>query len=58
MESRSKFKLMTKTSFQGERGEIINTCEAFSITDAIIIFSQIKQLRPDQLVELFKIHQY
>ena len=58
MESRSKFKLMTKTSFQGERGEIINTCEAFSITDAITIFSQIKQLRPDQLVELFKIHQY
>ena len=57
MESRAKFKLMTKTSFQGERGETINTCEAFSITEAIQIFAKIKQLRPDQLIELFRVYQ-
>ena len=58
MESRSKFKLMTKPSFQGERGDVINTCEAYSITEAIEIFSQIKQLRSDKLVEIFHIHQH
>ena len=57
MESRSKFKLMTKTSFQGERGEVITTCEAYSLTEAIEIFAKIKQLRPDKLVELFNVHQ-
>jgi hypothetical protein len=57
MESRRKFKLMTKISFQGERGETINTCEAYSMTEAIQIFAKIKQLRPDQLVELFRVHQ-
>ena len=57
MESRAKFKLMTKISFQGERGDVINTCEAYSITEAIEIFAKIKQLRPDQLVELFRVHQ-
>ena len=58
MESRSKFKLMTKPSFQGERGEVITTCEAYSITEAIEIFSQIKRLRSDKLVEIFHIHQH
>jgi len=57
MESRSKFKLMTKTSFQGERGEVITTCEAYSLTEAIEIFAKIKQLRPDKLVEIFNVHQ-
>ena len=57
MESISKFKLMTKPSHQGERGETITTCEAYSITEAIQIFAQIKQLRPDKLVELFRVHQ-
>jgi len=57
MESRAKFKLMTKTSFQGERGETINICEAYSLTEAIEIFAKIKQLRPDKLVELFNVHQ-
>ena len=57
MESRSKFKLMTKPSFQGERGETITTCEAYSITEAIEIFAKIKQLTTDQLVELFRVHQ-
>ena len=55
MEPRRKFKLMTKPSFQGERGDIINTCEAHSLTEAIQIFAKIKQLRPDKLVELFRV---
>ena len=58
MESISKFKLTTKPSFQGERGEVINTCEAHSLTEAIEIFAQIKQLRSDKLVEIFHIHQH
>ena len=53
----STFALWTKTAFQGERGEVINTCEAYSLTEAIIIFSQIKQLKPDQLVKLFRVHE-
>ena len=57
MEPKLKFKLMTKTSFQGERGEAINTCEAHSLTEAVIIFTQIKQLKPDKLVELFRVYQ-
>ena len=57
MEPRSQFKLMTKPSHQGERGEVINTCEAYSLTEAIHIFAKIKQLRPDKLVELFRVHQ-
>ena len=42
MESRAKFKLMTKISFQGERGDVINTCEAYSITEAIEILNKSK----------------
>lgn len=57
MPSRAKFILWTKPSHQGERGEVINTCEAYSLTEAIIIFSQIKQLQPDQLVKLFRVHE-
>jgi len=48
---------MTKPSFQGERGEIITICEAHSLTEAIEIFAKIKQLRPDRLIELFRVHQ-
>ena len=46
---------MTKHSFQGERGEVINKCEASSLADAIIKFAQIKQLPPDELIKLFRV---
>ena len=49
------FQLMTKPSFQGERGEVINKCEASSLADAIIKFAQIKQLPPDELIKLFRV---
>jgi len=49
------FQLMTKPSFQGERGEVINRCEANSLAEAIVIFAQIKQLPPNKLIELFHV---
>ena len=49
------FQLITKHSFQGERGEVINKCEASSLAEAIIIFSKIKQLPPEELIRLFRV---
>tara|TARA_R110002012_G_scaffold57798_1_gene149219 strand:- start:337 stop:513 length:177 start_codon:yes stop_codon:yes gene_type:complete len=49
------FYLMTKPSFQGERGEVINKCEASSLAEAIVNFAQIKQLPPDELIKLFRV---
>ena len=57
MQSISKFSLWTKPNHQGERGEVINSCEAYSLTEAITIFAQIKQLKPNQLVKLFRVHE-
>ena len=52
---REVFRLMTKPSHQGERGEVINRCEANSLAEAIVIFAQIKQLPPDKLIKLFRV---
>ena len=49
------FQLITKPSFQGERGDVINKCEASSLAEAIIIFSKIKQLPPEELIRLFRV---
>ena len=49
------FCLMTKPSFQGERGEVVNKCEANSLAEAIVKFAQIKQLPPDELIQLFRV---
>ena len=49
------FQLRTKPTHQGERGEVINRCKAGSLTEAIIIFAEIKQLTPDELIKLFHI---
>ena len=49
------YQLITKPSFQGERGEVINKCEASSLAEAIIIFSKIKQLPPEELIRLFRV---
>jgi hypothetical protein len=53
--NRKTFQLMTKPSHQGERGEVINKCEASSLSEAITIFAQIKQLPPNKLIELFHV---
>ena len=49
------FQLITKPSFQGERGEVINKCEASSLAEAIVIFSKIKQLPPDDLIKIYNV---
>jgi len=41
----------------GVRGERINKCVASSLTQAIDTFSTIKQLRPDQLLEIFSVYE-
>ena len=51
------FQLITKPSFQGERGEVINKCEASSLAEAIIIFSKIKQLPLDVFIMMFKVEE-
>ena len=49
--------LETKTTQSGVRGEIINKVVAESLTEAIHMFATIKQLRPDQLIELFSVYE-
>ena len=49
--------LETKTTQSGVRGEIINKVVAESLTEAIHMFATIKQLRPDQLVEIFSVYE-
>ena len=41
----------------GERGERINKCVAPSLTQAIDTFAIIKQLRPDQLLEIYSVYE-
>ena len=49
--------LETKTTQSGIRGERISKVVAESLTDAITMFATIKQLRPDQLIELFSVYE-
>jgi hypothetical protein len=54
--SRSTYILETKT-LNGVRGERVHKVVSYSITEAIQMFAQIKQLRPDQIVELFSVYE-
>ena len=49
--------LETKTTQSGIRGERVNKVVAGSLSEAIHMFATIKQLRPDQLVELFSVYE-
>ena len=49
--------LETKTTQSGIRGERINKVVAESLTEAIHMFAEIKQLRPDQLLKLFSVYE-
>ena len=51
--SKSTYVLETKTRGDGKRGERIHKVVAESLSEAIHMFATIKQLRPDQLVEIF-----
>jgi len=52
----STYILETKT-LNGVRGERIHKVVSYSLTEAIQTFAQIKQLRPDQIVELFSVYE-
>ena len=57
MSYKNTYILMTKPLHQGERGEKINKCIASSLTEAIEMFAVIKQLRPDQLLEIYSVYE-
>ena len=50
------FILETKTR-NGVRGERIHKVVANSLSEAVQMFAQIKQLRPDQLIELYSVYE-
>jgi len=50
------FVLETKTK-SGTRGERIHKVVANSLSEAVQMFAQIKQLRPDQIIELFSVYE-
>ena len=52
----STYILETKTR-NGIRGERIHKVVASSLSEAVQMFSIIKQLRPDQLIELFSVYE-
>lgn len=56
MSKKVTFVLETKPT-SGKRGERTNKCTAYSLSEAINIFAQIKQLRPDQLLEIFSVYE-
>ena len=49
--------LETKTTKSGVRGERINKVVATSLSEAVHMFATIKQLRSDQLVEIFSVYE-
>ena len=49
--------LETKTTQSGIRGERISKVVAESLSGAIKMFAAIKQLREDQLLELFSVYE-
>jgi len=51
------FILETKTQNNGVRGERIHKVVATSLSEAVHMFATIKQLRPDQLVELYSVYE-
>jgi len=56
MTSKTTYILETKSK-NGIRGECISKCVASSLTQAIDTFAIVKQLRPDQLLEIFSVYE-
>lgn len=54
--NKSTYILETKPR-AGKRGERIHKCTAHSLTEAIDTFAIIKQIRPDQLLEIFSVYE-
>ena len=57
MSKTQTYVLETKTTQSGTRGERIHKVVAKSLSEAIHMFATIKQLRPDQLVEIFSVYE-
>ena len=57
MSKSQTFILETKTTQLGVRGERISKVVAESLSEAISMFAAIKQLREDQLLELFSVYE-
>ena len=55
--SKSTFILETRPMVKGTRGERINKVVADSLSEAIEMFAVIKQIRPDQLIEIYKVYE-
>jgi len=54
--NKSTYILETKPS-SGKRGERIHKCTAHSLTEAIDTFAIIKQIRADQLLEIYSVYE-
>ena len=52
---KTTYVLELKPRESGIRGERIHKCTAHSLSEAVNIFAQIKQLRPDQLLEIYSV---
>ena len=57
MSKSQTYVLETKTTQSGIRGERISKVVAESLSGAIKMFAAIKQLREDQLLELFSVYE-
>jgi hypothetical protein len=57
MMGKTTYILETKPTLLGRSGERIHKCTAHSLSEAINTFAIIKQLRPDQLLEIFKVYE-
>ena len=55
--SKLTFILETRPLTKGTRGERINKVVADSLSEAIEMFATIKQIRPDQLIEIYKVYE-
>ncbi len=55
--SKKTFILETRPMLKGERGERINKVTADSLSEAVEMFAIIKQIRPDQLLDIYKVYE-
>ena len=55
--SKLTFVLETRPTMKGTRGERIHKVVADSLSEAIEMFATTKQIRPDQLIEIYKVYE-
>jgi hypothetical protein len=51
------FILETRPIIKGKRGDRIHKVASNSLSEAIDMFARIKQIRPDQLLEIYKVYE-